>query len=83
MPNKIKQYRPGSIEVGDAPEVVEFNTVEELLTIPWIAHFKSGNNFHKFSQDTEQMLLMAEYDQGNRWFVIGALAEVVDLPEWR
>jgi hypothetical protein len=60
---------------------------------PWARREKDGTvtrgvfKFYRFSQSTEHgatPTLMAEYDNGDRWWVIGYMSAPLDgLPEWR
>jgi hypothetical protein len=81
MPS-IRQHRPAYF-TGYKNEVVEFATLADLLAIPFVANFTTGPNFHRFSI-TDNAMLMAEYDSGQRWFVVGFLeGKLPTLPEWR
>lgn len=85
--NKIKQYFPNFVEMGDlkAP-IVEFKTVKELLEIPWVKRFgkdlDSDMVFYRWS--LAEHSLMAEYNKGHYYLVIGTIywPETVSLPEW-
>ena len=88
---KIRQYIPGFIS-GVEPETREFNTLEELLDIPWVSRFKTKEPkpgyFHQYSvsRDDSQPLLVAEVEGGTKQWVVGYLDDkhgVCDaLPEW-
>ena len=94
MPNKITQYRPGFFS-GFKNSIVEFETTEELLNIDFVkkfSKFPNGENDKKFYRYSinevnghNQKFLMAEYDNGYKWWVIGLINESakVDLPEWK
>ena len=81
----IRQHRPAFFE-GWENEVVNFNTVEELLAIPFVKNFSDQPNFDKYSISKSDMgdMLMAEYDGGLIWWVVGHLKEAEDLqiPVW-
>lgn len=78
--NKITQYRPAFFE-GFDNATVEFETVEELLAIPFLQGFKH-EGFDKFS--IGENYLMAEYRGGREWWVAGRIQnpESVNLPQW-
>ena len=78
--SRIRQYRPAFFE-GFKNETAEFDTVEELEKIPFVKKFAEGDGFFQFSIADEH--LMAEYERGTRWHVVGTLVgERPDLPEW-
>ena len=86
-PNTITQYRPNCFT--DLPtNVVEFTSKEELLSIPWVRQFSAQTNFHQFSMNNaggmqKGNFLMAEYDEGEAWWVVGLCAHpVMFLPEF-
>lgn len=70
---------------GDAEKTTHpFHTLRELLAIPFVKAFSKGKSFHRFSVSTDNsLLLMAEYDKGRGWWVVGRLKTPVNgLPEW-
>lgn len=89
----ITQYRPAFFD-GFENEVNEFNSVEELLRIPWVKQFSNGEvkNFHRYSVSMpnkkwgeSKCHLMAEYDNGAVWWVVGKMDEneiIEELPKW-
>ena len=81
--NRIRQYRPAYF-TGFENATVEFDGVEALLAISFVTSFVN-ESFHQFSIDTtngDNIALMAEYDDGNKWWVVGFLDSPVDLPRW-
>ena len=86
---KIRRSIPDYVD-GIERITVEFNTKEELLSIPWIKAFEqtlNGKKFHQFSICTDapdRCILMAEHDEGRRWWVVGFInAPTLDfLPKW-
>lgn len=96
--NKIVQHIPGFIGGDGAPEGVRFDSVAELLEIPWIKQWEKtfipptewaeAMQFHEFDLEIFYRWamcdnsLMAEYNEGKRWYVIGCIEkpEEVDLP---
>lgn len=84
MSNTVRQHIPGFL-TGHEPVVAEFDTLEELLAVPFVAHWKSNPGFHRFSMNVEVGLsyLMAEYHNGKEWWVVGYLSgSIPGLPRW-
>ncbi len=82
---KIKQYRPAFFE-GFKNEIADFKTLEELLDIEWIKSFKSETFFQfSISVSVPRPLLMAEYNFGKDWLVVGLFSSdpTIDLPKWK
>jgi hypothetical protein len=86
----IRQYRPAFIEGAD-PSIVSFETVDELMATTFVARFRTEPDFYRFSlfggrdgmRDGGTVSLMAEYDSGRRWFVVGYIeGQPIDLPTW-
>lgn len=65
--NSIRQYRPDGFE----NETLGFSTDEELINIPFVKNFNKDNFFCYAMSDNH---LMAIYDNGFRWRVIGIIA---------
>ena len=82
----IKQYKPAFF-TGFKKAEVQFETKEELLNIDWVKNFSDPiygmNHFHQFS--VSNGILMAEYDNGGHWHVVGFItdSEVInEFPVW-
>lgn len=77
--NKITQYFPGFMDF--TPEIIQFNTTEELLNIPWVKgrSEKDGFEYYCIYNLPGQINLMA-YDVGPGR-MIGYLDH--DIPELR
>ena len=79
----IKQHIPNFCE-GFKPKTVEFNTKEELLSIDFVNGFTmfgdvKAKDFYQFSysdsiNDINEYTLMAEYNSGRKWWVVGFIA---------
>ena len=81
---KIIQYRPDFV-TGFENEVVEFNSLEELLKIPFVNNFSFSpksvlfeRRFHQFSYDdysrsnpNKRYVILAEYEDSRLWYVVG------------
>jgi hypothetical protein len=87
---KITQHYPNFCE-GFKAKTKSFESLEELLSIKWVDKFSQRPNFHQFSISKysdvkgKEYILMAEYDNGNSWFVVGYLDDskiIEDLPVW-
>lgn len=81
MTHSFRPHVPGFVdcEPGDP---FEFNTTEELLTLPWVDKFARDPDFDYFAKGAG--CLMAVYKPGSwrGWWVIGYIdsAATVDLP---
>jgi len=77
--NRIVQHFPAYMDFD--PECVGFDTLEELLEIPWVKRWSENANFYQYSGGD---YLMAEFHEGYEWWAIGKLRNPVEgLPEWK
>jgi hypothetical protein len=77
--NQIIQHIPNYCS-GFTPEVAEFETVDELLNIPFVKHHeKEGHSFQM-----SDLNLMIVKDDESWWWVVGTVKfpDRVDLPKW-
>ena len=90
MMASIKQYIPNFIS-GVDPETVEFNTLSELLDISFVKIHKDKDFYqYSVSEDRWGTILMAEYNSGIKWWVVGNLprftssftSSIVGLVSW-
>lgn len=80
MTNNICRYFPAFCE-GFKSETVAFNTLEELMALPFVAAYRSAPTFSRFS--IAGNALVVEYSQGKEWGVVGLLENpVAGLPNW-
>jgi len=80
-PASIRQHIPPFVD-GVDPKKGTFRSLPELLQVPWVAAWTDDPNFHRFSV-SDRTRLMAEFDGGKVWWVVGFLSEVPDgLPVW-
>lgn len=84
------QHVPGFFldAVTPAP-VAEVADAEALLALPWVQRWSQGPGFYRFSEspgetmDFETRLLMAEFDEGRKWWVVAYLrGDRTNLPVW-
>lgn len=83
MQNCIKMHLPNYFEGFEQP-IETFDTIEELLKIPFVGSWADNHEFHQFSQnDTyeyqngHRYTLLAELDGGKVWYVVGYLKEPI------
>lgn len=80
---RVVEYWPNFVERGDeAPLIVSFETLDELLAVPFVAQWKDSPNFYRFSVSDEW--LMAELRGGREWWVVAKLPDGFPegLPKW-
>jgi len=85
---KIRRHVPSFVDMDEEPETVEFTTVEELLEIPFVNDWNRDEDFFRFSIGSRKnriSLLMAEFDKGKAWYVVGHMENVndIELPDWK
>jgi hypothetical protein len=80
--NKITQYRPGCFEGFDT-KINDFETLEELLNIPWVKRWSEDESFHCLAKGGEK--LMAVLENGKKWWVVGMIEnpDDIDLPKFK
>jgi hypothetical protein len=89
----ITQHLPAYF-TGFSKKVVAFETLDDLLEIPFVANFTTLPDFYRFSlwrEDADprfgvpaQVRLMAECENGRRWWVVGRIdGTPPDLPTWK
>ena len=86
----VRQYFPAFYS-GFEEKESKFNSIEDLLKIDWIKKWSETPNFYRYSISRldyrEQFIyaLMAEYEGGCHWFVIGYIDKydlIKELPNW-
>lgn len=77
----IRRYAPAFCDQS-GPKEVSFETHAELMAIPFVKNFSAWPNFYRYSKSKSK--LIAEYDNGKTWFVVGTLIDIdlVDMPIW-
>lgn len=81
---KATRHIPGFVE-ADASErySVEFQTEEELLSVPWIASWADENLFRfSVARSKESTSLMAELKDGHFYVVAHLDGDIPSLPTW-
>jgi len=78
--NRITQYRPAFFE-GFENESKDFETLLDLMEMPFVKRFSDDPTFFQFVVSGES--LMATYDKGAFWLVVGELQDSdIGLPKW-
>ena len=82
MSNLFVQHIPNFVDV-DYPLTKEFETTEELLSFDVVNKFTKHKNFSHFV--ISEKYLMAIYDEGFSYFVVGSILnpELLELPMWK
>ncbi len=85
--NRIKRYYPNFCE-GFPDEEATFGGVGELLAVDFVKSWSQHEGFHRYSQYAYagQTKLLAEFDGGARWHVVGMLDAPLpdgELPHWK
>ncbi len=81
MRNAIRRHIPTFVDVDERPGAEEFDTLDDLVKIPWIAKRSERADFQGFCHSDN--CLMATYRGGREWWVLGYLRAPVDgLPAW-
>ena len=80
------QHVPGFVSGYNAKKA-EASTWGELASVDWIDNYKihDGKVFYRFSicNDEKRYSLMAEFDNGDYWWVVGDLdQDIPELPRW-
>jgi hypothetical protein len=86
---RIKQHIP-NFASGIEPDVLDFSTKDELLKIWFVESYSKDPDFSSFAlSDYVEgvVLLMAIYDKGKRWRVIGYITGEniysLDFKKWK
>lgn len=72
----FRQYIPGFVD--SEPQISEANSLEEILAIDWVAKWATKPNFQKWAGDRS---LIAFFDNGNMWYIIGTADFDLNLPK--
>lgn len=76
----ITQHIPNYCD-GFEPKQATFNSTKDLLNVEWVKFFSEQKDFYRYSI-SDNNLLMAEFDEGYKWSVVGRLLPTVSLPKW-
>ena len=81
----LKQHIPPFFD-GFEPKLEHIESAADLDSIEWVQSWRQDPGFYRLSVAREAgrfKLLMAEFDRGAKWYVIGTLtADLPDLPTW-
>lgn len=84
--NKFMPYIPTFVSLDEEPDPFLFETQEELVNHPYIKKFcedtRTSHIFYRLEISVPN-ILMAVYDEGSFWLVIGSLESIdgIDLPK--
>jgi len=83
--NRIIQHIPSFIDVNKKLEWINFNTIEELLNIPFVKQWAKpmdGKDFLCFALYGNYLLVI--HDDGFHWWTVGYIenSSSIDLPKW-
>ena len=77
----FRQHVPGFVDID--PKEAHVSTLEEVLALPWVHRWAEIPN-HKFDMWTvEDDTLIAVYDGGTYWWVVGYSRFKLDLPSFK
>lgn len=83
----LREHIPSFVDIDRPPHEATVVTVAEMLDLKFVRPWKDQENFHRFSVSRASTgnVLMAEVDEGRRWYVVGFIeaGDVSELPEWR
>lgn len=85
MTTHLEQRIPGGVE--KEPEFATVETLDDLVSVPFIARQISSKNFYRLSVSSapgeKDRLLMMELHEGYTWFVLAYLrGDPLPLPAW-
>jgi hypothetical protein len=84
----IKQYVSAFTDRRNALTVDYFD-IKSLLNINFVKHYSEQENFFRYSitenvvEHSDEIVLMAEFNNGKNWYIVGYLSDKVRLPEWK
>lgn len=78
--NKFTRHVPGFVRdlyLNDEREYVipseDFETLEELLNIPFVVHIKDSFDFTQFAKSQSYLMVMA--NDNTKWYVVGEVQD--------
>jgi 6-phosphogluconolactonase/glucosamine-6-phosphate isomerase/deaminase len=84
----IKQHIAAFVDRRKAL-TAEYIDVKSLLNIGFVKKYSEEAGFYKYSltentiEHSDEIVLMAEFDNGKKWQVVGYLSDKIRLPEWK
>jgi len=81
--NRFKQHMPSFVDIGESPEWIEFDTIEDLLGLEIVQRYGKCKDFSHFALNENHLLEIS--DEGFYWWVVGYIENpsAVDLPQWK
>jgi len=76
--NRFVEHYPAYCDYD--PKSYGFDTLEELLNIEFVKRFKNQKGFCRYSYSSPH--LMAEYNEGKKWWCVGSIRNNLGLPKW-
>lgn len=81
--NSFTQHIPGVIS-GVEPEISDFSSIEDLYKISCVKRYMEIPNFTRLSVTNNGKNLMAEYNNGKKWWCLGYFKNpFFGFPEWK
>ena len=82
MINRFRPHYPGFVDAPFRITEVGFNTIDDLVQFDFVKRFTEDTHFDCFRKSDD--LLMAIYNDGYKWLVVGSIEapNLLDLPEW-
>ena len=82
--NHIRQRLPNYFDQRIPRDEGNFNTMEELLAIPFVAEYAADKNFVRFMKSGDFLMFIVQLGEARKHFVVGIFEDpsTVDLPEW-
>lgn len=82
--NNIRQRLPNYFDHSIPRDEAGFDTMEELLAIPFVAHYAKADDFVRFMKSNEYLMLIVKSGSTRKHFAVGIFKDpdIVDLPKW-
>lgn len=83
---KFKIHTPNFVSPEENEKLRYYSDMEDFFNDSLIKKWTEKEGFYRFSKDTQDIFLpftttiLAEFDHGNRWYVLGYLNIDADLP---
>lgn len=82
MINRFRPHYPRSVDAPSQITEIDFNTIDDLVQFDFVKSFTEDTHFDCFRKSDD--LLMAIYNDGYKWLVVGYIEapNLLELPEW-